>query len=320
MSQHDYSIEGGSGAAVRANINLALPALAGMNNGPVGTLPAMFPDQVVADTTSGYILKRNHSNSDWDYIAPIDQRLLASAVGTSAYAVTHSPALTSYRHGMIYQFVADVDCSASPTLALSGMTAKGLKRHSADGTLVAANAKSILANQVVQAQYNSISDCLVLLNPANPMPGQVVQVVRTTVSSFASSNAILNMANDTVPQNTAGSEYFSLTITPKSATNKLLVEVDFGACASAAAGICVALFKDSVASAIAAMLNSSAGDTYFTPTRLAHYMTAGTVSPITFKVRAGCGSGQTLYFNGWPLGRLLGGVYSSGMTITEIQE
>ena len=64
MSQHDMDIANASGAAVRADLNLALVALVGLNSG--ATAPAtMFAYMLWADTTSGWLKQRNAANSAW---------------------------------------------------------------------------------------------------------------------------------------------------------------------------------------------------------------------------------------------------------------
>jgi hypothetical protein len=50
---------------------------------------------------------------------------------------------------------------------------------------------------------------------------------------------------------------------------------------------------------------------------MTHYMTAGTTSATTFKVRGGVNAG-TLTFNGEVGARLFGGVCASSITVTEI--
>jgi len=64
MSQHDYVINNGSGAAVRGDINSALQALASTNAGaaePVTTYAYML----WADTATGLLKMRDGSNTAW---------------------------------------------------------------------------------------------------------------------------------------------------------------------------------------------------------------------------------------------------------------
>ncbi len=64
MSQHDYNIANGGGAAVRADMNLALAAIQSQNSGltePVVTKPFM----PWFDTTTGILKMRNAADTGW---------------------------------------------------------------------------------------------------------------------------------------------------------------------------------------------------------------------------------------------------------------
>jgi len=149
-----------------------------------------------------------------------------------------------------------------------------------------------------------------------PNAGQVLQVVNFQTGAYLTGTTILPL-DDTIPQNTEGDEYMSLSITPTSASSKLLIEVSAMLGASSIKWIVGALFQDTTANALA-------GGWFYEPTNgggkeltLRHYMTAGTTSSTTFKFRAGTHTADTLYFNG-SNGRYLGGVAASSITITEI--
>ncbi len=64
MSQHDYNVANGTGAAVRADINLALTAIATANSGS-SSPTTTYAFQLWADTTSGNLKIRNGGNSAW---------------------------------------------------------------------------------------------------------------------------------------------------------------------------------------------------------------------------------------------------------------
>ena len=149
--------------------------------------------------------------------------------------------------------------------------------------------------------------------------GGVVQVVNTTTGAVATGTTTMPQ-DDTIPQNSEGDEYMTLAITPKDATNKLKIDVVWHGSSGASSGIMVAgLFQDSTAGALASGsggTHDAANDMqhiYFT-----HYMTAGTASETTFKVRAGFNASGTTTFNGAASSRRLGGVFASSITITEI--
>jgi len=64
MSQHDYNIANGTGAAVRSDINLALTAIATANSGSSAPTTT-YAFQLWADTTSGNLRIRNGADSAW---------------------------------------------------------------------------------------------------------------------------------------------------------------------------------------------------------------------------------------------------------------
>lgn len=145
----------------------------------------------------------------------------------------------------------------------------------------------------------------------------VQQVVSTTVSSVATGTTLIPI-DDTKPQNTEGDQYMSVTITPKSATSKLLIDVVFNGSTSVGSDLIVALFQDSNADALAVGIGyiDAAGARLQVCFR--HVMTSGTTSATTFKVRAGGDNPGTLTFNGSGGARLFGGVMSSSIVITEV--
>jgi len=148
--------------------------------------------------------------------------------------------------------------------------------------------------------------------------GKLIQVVNTQTGAVATGTTTIPL-DDTIPQNTEGTEFMQVTITPTSSTNKLRIDVVVNLAASAAAAwVIAALFQDSVANALIANLAFNDTGTASVPISFTHYMTAGTTSATTFKVRAGMSSAGTTTFNGGAGGRRLGGVYISSITVSEI--
>lgn len=149
--------------------------------------------------------------------------------------------------------------------------------------------------------------------------GAVVQVVNTSTGAHATGTTTMP-ADDTIPQNTEGDEYMTLAITPTSTSSKLLITVNAALTRSTGAWITAALFQDSTANAIAVAANydNVSGSMEFFSFN--HYMTAGTTSATTFKLRAGLHTSGTTHFNGFSISdtRGFGGVLASSITITEI--
>ncbi len=149
--------------------------------------------------------------------------------------------------------------------------------------------------------------------------GKIVQIVNDQDGAVATGTTTIP-SDDTIPQNTEGDEYMSLSITPTSATNKLKIDVVVNVAVNVINTTArTALFQDSTANALAAIQNElSSQDNRVVCDSFTHYMEAGTTDSTTFKVRCG-GSSGTLTFNGQNGSRLFGGVIASSITITEIE-
>jgi hypothetical protein len=148
--------------------------------------------------------------------------------------------------------------------------------------------------------------------------GNVLQVQYTRLTAVATGTTTIP-ADDTIPQNTEGTEFITVTITPRSATSKLLIEFTGIAGVSADAGRVTALFQDSTANALSAVYDQFDTDAAWDLTaKLTHAMTSGTTSSTTFKIRIGGASASTITFNGRASARLFGGVAGSILKVTEI--
>ena len=150
--------------------------------------------------------------------------------------------------------------------------------------------------------------------------GKVIQVVNTQTGASATGSTAFP-TDDTIPQNTEGDEVMTRAITPTNASNILKIDVVIhGALSVADRLMGAAIFQDSTAGALAAGHQASDinGANRHIQISFSHWMTAGTTSSTTFKVRAGAQSGVTMTFNGSDTGRFFGGVSSSSITIFEI--
>jgi hypothetical protein len=145
---------------------------------------------------------------------------------------------------------------------------------------------------------------------------RVVQVVNYQTGAVATGTTAIPI-DDTIPQNTEGTEFMTLAITPTNTNNKLVIQVVLQLSNTVDANLGLALFQDSTANALAAQGFRQDVGTGFSILSLTYYMTAGTTSATTFKARAGAGSG-TYTFNGASGARIFGGVMSSSITIMEI--
>jgi len=156
---------------------------------------------------------------------------------------------------------------------------------------------------------------------ASALPaGSVLQVQHAVLTTFYSNSTNIPI-DDSLPQITEGGEILTLSITPKSATSKLLIDCCFSVTTSDGTTIAgIFLFKNSDVDALAgAWSRTVASNNPMSPLSFKHYMTSGTTSAITFRVRGG-GIGQAPVFqiNGGSGTRYLGGALASTITITEV--
>lgn len=152
--------------------------------------------------------------------------------------------------------------------------------------------------------------------------GGVVQIVSAS-SNTGSSTSTAIPADNTLPQITEGAELITASITPKNASNILIIEVtvsliDIDRPGNAAYWI-GAIFQDSTADALAA---GSVGINHtFTATfNISHRMTAGTTSATTFKFRYGPNNGlYTAHANEVVGGSRFSTAPSTVIKITEVE-
>lgn len=147
--------------------------------------------------------------------------------------------------------------------------------------------------------------------------GVPVQMVSTSFSAVATGTTVIPH-DDTIPQNTEGDQYMTITITPKSTTDTLVIDaVIYLSNSAATQNLIAALFQDSTANALAAVDSFQASGAAELMIPLKHTMAAGTTSSTTFKIRAGGGSAGTTTFNGDGASRFFGAITKSSIAITE---
>lgn len=146
--------------------------------------------------------------------------------------------------------------------------------------------------------------------------GAVVQLQYSALTAAATGTTTVPF-DDTIPQNTEGDQYMSVAITPKSATNILVIEVKAWLSSSGTTDVIGSIFQDSTANALATGIFYENTSTARQMLSVNHIMVAGTTSSTTFKFRAGPPTAATITFNGGGGARLFGATTKSVMTITE---
>lgn len=146
--------------------------------------------------------------------------------------------------------------------------------------------------------------------------GVLVQCITSVTSAFATGTTLIPQ-DDTIPQNTEGDQYMSVTITPKASTNLLVIQAVTFMSFSVTADLMAALFQDSTANALAMSTHYGSVATEMISLAMAHAQTAGTVAATTFKVRAGGHFAGTTTFNGQSSARQFGASNKSFLMVSE---
>jgi hypothetical protein len=158
-------------------------------------------------------------------------------------------------------------------------------------------------------------------------PGTVLQVAYAELLTSGTTSAAIP-ADDTIPQNTEGTEILTLTMTPNFASSYLLVQVianlSENTDVAGPQGAIAAIFRDSTADAIAsdfALGDALAG--VANALNVANFsfcfrVAATAATSTTFKLRVGGETAVSMRWNGFGSSRRLGGSWRTSMTVTEI--
>lgn len=171
---------------------------------------------------------------------------------------------------------------------------------------------SINANTTTPLPINAGGTALTFTTPLVNFNYDNVGNVATGTTQFARTMSI--------PTNTDGDEYFTLTVTPRSATNYLWIDIIALVSTSVATpcALSMGLFQDATANALVASSVGSAVTGALYTLNINHTMIAGTTSATTFKVRIGANAAGTTTLNGSGGNVLFGGVGYSHIRIVEV--
>jgi hypothetical protein len=118
MAEHDFVIDNGTGAAVRADINNVLQAIAS-NNSKSGALTTNFAFQWHVDTSDGLLKIRNAANNGYVTVgtaASTNLGLMPKAGGTFTGKITHN-------------YTSSLTIPSGTTAQRDGSPAVGMFRH-----------------------------------------------------------------------------------------------------------------------------------------------------------------------------------------------
>ncbi len=267
-----------------------------------------------------------HDGTDWIKIADVNAstnavtpylgtgqiKLLnyASDTGSAtAYAVAPVPAIASYTAGQMVVLKPGNNNSGASTLAVCGLSATAVKMP--DGSDTAAGVMK--TSGIYLLVHNGTH--FILLNPTKS-DGSIIDRAYASYTSNASLSTIMPI-DDTIPQNTEGTEILSASLTPKSATSRIRVRFTGYCSPNSVTHTGAALFIDSGASAVQGAVVTHAGSSSPQQISFEYEYVPGDASAHTYKVRVGPETG-TMRMNGTSAGRYFGGISAATLVVQEI--
>lgn len=206
--------------------------------------------------------------------------------------------------------MADIKASALPPDAAPSTDDLMITVDNASGAT-----KRITLAQLATLISANITDSAI--GHADVAAGMVVQCDQTDLTAVQTLTGTIPF-DDTIPQITEGTEVGTLVFTPKSSTNKLIIEAMIWTSPNVAnANPTVAIFQDAVSNALGAGTQFQLTNTGRSQVYASCEITAGTTSAITFRVRVGNDGAATITINGNSGGRIYGATPKSWIRVTE---
>lgn len=150
------------------------------------------------------------------------------------------------------------------------------------------------------------------------IPSRLRQLVYSASGAVQTGNTTIPW-DDTIPQSSEGTEFYTCAITPTHASSVILGWCQLCWSNAASYQVTAAVFKDSDANALAAAITWPVGGlTYPGTLSFLWADVAGNTTARTYKLRAGPATTSVLTINGSSGARKLGGVHVSGIFLLEV--
>lgn len=205
-------------------------------------------------------------------------------------------------------------------------------------TNISASGNATVSGNITLSGYQDFSEIAAPANPAaNALRRFVKDVSGVTVPAYLDSagadpsipargyaeyvdNSDLTSIplDDSIPQNTEGTEVLSVAITLKRPNSRVRVRFNSFCGGTAASALTAALFIDSGVDAVQASSGGVSGNDRPYPLSLDYEHAPGGVGPFTYKVRAGPGTAGTGRLNGLHNARRYGGAARATLVVEEI--
>jgi hypothetical protein len=218
-------------------------------------------------------------------------------------------------------------------IAATDATNKAATAYS-NAIAISANATNLTSGVVPTSRLNigTGANQLVVLDTSSRLPavsaelltnlptniGSIVKHNYHVNTTITSGNALIPNDN-TIPQINEGSELLSISHTPASISNILLIEAFLVIDSSVDGVLSLCLFKDSISNSIYSVSEIGNESSPATTISMRHYIVAGSTAQINFTIRGGLSSGGTITLNGAGSLPILGSTVKSSISVTEIK-
>lgn len=147
--------------------------------------------------------------------------------------------------------------------------------------------------------------------------GSVIMAGSSTDGAVATGTTILPNDN-TTPQNTEGTEFYTVSVTPTNANSTLRIRCTLNMAVTLAGPCQMALFVDSTANCLATAAQYASTANQIVSVTLEYIVTAGSTSSRTYRLRAGPGAASTMTINGVSSAGKYNSTMISGIVVEEI--
>tara|TARA_R110000803_G_scaffold131372_2_gene198664 strand:- start:104 stop:910 length:807 start_codon:yes stop_codon:yes gene_type:complete len=185
-------------------------------------------------------------------------------------------------------------------------------------TTVIANSDGTTTALNLGAGTKTVVFGVMLADDITSAPPGLVQLKYTQDGTLFTGSTAMVLDN-TKPQNTEGTEWGTIAITPTNSANLLRIRFSAqGGTNAAGYQPILGLFQDSTVDAICARSTTLNGGTQSQMLELTHIMVAGTTSATTFKIRAGAPAAAIITINGYNGVANFNGVANATLSVEEI--
>jgi len=323
-SSTNYDVSWGNGTGV-TSVALALPADFNVSGSPItgaGTLTGTYAN---TPTGTGGFVRATSPTLVTPNLGTPSAVVLTNATNLPLTALPAQAAntfLVNNTAGSAIPTAVDI-----PTLTTKATPAAGdfviLSDQSASGALKKATVSSVGVSAGVSSIAGNTGAFTLgagLTNTVNDIEMASGSIIGTAIGTYTAATALTTTipADDTIPQNTEGTQIISVSYTPKLSTSTLLCYFTGNASPTASDNIIAAMFNGAANAFAAGMYNSTAASIKVPLTLVGSYV-PGSTSAQTISVRVGPSTAASVTLNGNAGSRLLGGSSAAFLVVHEIK-